>query len=83
MGVAHVTARCWLDDEDGYHIWTAHDCNGRRNTTMLPHPEWSATADGRVEPSVNCFDCGAHYFGTIEPAGRDTRATRTADGGQP
>jgi len=64
--LAFLTARSWLDD-DGYHVWTSHECVGGRLTTMLPHPLWHA--DGtQVEPSVACEACGAHYFGElVEP----------------
>lgn len=61
--LAFLTATCWLD-EDGLHVWTAHDCGGRRNTTMLPYPTWSAVGN-QVTPSIHCLDCEAHYMGTI------------------
>ncbi len=63
-----LTARTWMDD-DGYHVWTEHDCTGGRVATMLPWPQWHRDGD-KATPSIHCTDCGAHYFGTIEEAPR-------------
>jgi hypothetical protein len=57
-----LTARAWLD-EDGQHIWLAHDHKGYRDRSMLLYPDWQAV-DGKVEPSVVC-DCGLHVVGLV------------------
>jgi ferredoxin-like protein FixX len=57
-----MAAKAWLD-EDGQHIWLQHDCKSKRDTSMLPYPTWQATDDGKkVQPSINCMDCGLHTF---------------------
>lgn len=59
---------CWMD-EDGYHVWYAHDCirpSGERHTlhTMLPHPGWRKSEGDAptVTPSIVCTvpACGFH-----------------------
>jgi hypothetical protein len=71
-----LSLRCWLD-EDGIHVWQAHDCNeGHRSVGMLPHPTWQAIDGGRVEPSIDCDGCGLHTFWAIncrlaKPAAND------------
>lgn len=51
----------WLDD-DGQHVWSAHDCLGERVVTMLPWPNWQGTIGGEVRPSFSCERCGTHAF---------------------
>lgn len=58
--LAWLTADAWLD-EDGRHVWLAHDCSKGREETMLPYPTWHAEG-GKVQPSVNCGACGMHTF---------------------
>lgn len=58
------TGRAWLD-EDGYHVWFAHDCVNGRSVTMLPYPRWAAEWR-RVMPSIDCGDCGLHTHYGIE-----------------
>lgn len=55
----------WLD-EDGEHVWFAHNCRAGRVETMLPHPMWSAdVATGAVRPSIDCRECGTHAYFNI------------------
>lgn len=57
-----LTGTAWLDN-DGRHIWFAHDCTTERVATMLPWPVWHS--DGHnVVPSISCEACGLHanYF---------------------
>jgi hypothetical protein len=59
-----MTADAWMD-EDGEHVWMAHDCTDRRVATMLPHPTWHAAPAPAgtgtvVVPSFACSDCGIH-----------------------
>ena len=49
----------WLD-EDGTHVWLAHDCKGERVVTMLPWPMWQADSTGSVVPSFACDRCMTH-----------------------
>lgn len=57
-----ANARVWLD-EDGEHVWFAHDCTEGRIKTMLPHPQWQADpATGDVRPSIDCRTCGTHAY---------------------
>jgi hypothetical protein len=65
VSLAFLTAQAWLD-EDGRHVWLAHDCAKGRVTTMLP-TTWKADAEGHVSPSIDCRACGAHFFAQIEP----------------
>jgi len=58
-----LEGRAWLDD-DGKHIWFAHDCKTKRETSMLPYPTWQAGSDGFVTPSIVCNECGFH---SIQP----------------
>ena len=56
----------WLDD-DGQHVWTAHDCKGSWTVVMLPWPKWQAmgSSDDRLiwlHPSFDCQACGLHEF---------------------
>lgn len=73
-------ADVWLD-EDGTHVWLAHDCAGARVVTMLPYPNWRVVG-GKVEPSICCGLCGLHTFGLlgavshVEPAEQEARARR-------
>lgn len=60
-----LSARCWVDD-DGRHIWFAHDCAQERVATMLPWPTWQVLPNGRIEPSISCETCGFHEFMPIE-----------------
>lgn len=53
-----TTGRAWLDN-DGRHVWVAHDCTTERVATMLPFPIWHSTGLA-VEPSVSCDACGLH-----------------------
>lgn len=54
------TARFWLD-EDGYHVWQAHNCAaGQRLVTMLPWPTWQVVRHGEIAPSISCDGCGFH-----------------------
>lgn len=53
-----MTARAWLDN-DGQHVWMAHDCTTERVVTMLPWPVWHSTGLA-VEPSFSCDTCGIH-----------------------
>lgn len=68
-------ADVWLD-EDGYHVWLAHDCVAERVVTMLPYPNWHVVA-AQVEPSVSCEACGLHTVGLlnavshVDPTGRE------------
>lgn len=55
-----MSAEAWMD-EDGEHVWMAHDCADRRVTSMFPHPTWRRNGD-HVEPSFACADCGLHAF---------------------
>lgn len=66
-----MNARCWVDD-DGQHVWFAHDCTTERVATMLPWPTWQVLPTGRVEPSIDCGACGLHARYAIEwtPYGR-------------
>jgi hypothetical protein len=65
VSVRFLSARGWVD-EDGRHVWVAHDCVGGRERTMLPYPTWKA--DGtRISPSVICGDCGMHAFVDLGP----------------
>lgn len=60
-----LTARAWLD-EDGEHVWLRHECSNGWDESMLPHPTWQASEDGRtVEPSIDC-GCGMHTFMLLE-----------------
>lgn len=59
--LAFLTARAWLD-EDGKHVWAAHDCTNGRVTAMLPYPPWGVADDRRVEPSFHCHECDTHVF---------------------
>lgn len=67
-----MTGRAWVDD-DGQHVWFAHDCAQERVSTMLPWPTWQVLPDGHVEPSIDCQACGLHARYTIEwtPYGRE------------
>lgn len=66
MSTRWVTARAWLDD-DGYHIWMAHDCFRGREAFMLPYPTWKMNEDGKTaSPSFHCTLCNCHTTGTIE-----------------
>ncbi len=60
-----LTGRGWLDN-DGRHVWAAHDCTNERAATMLPFPTWHVTDGGptgrQIEPSVSCEGCGFHSF---------------------
>ncbi len=62
--LAFLTASAWID-VDGRHVWLSHDCADGRSTSMLP-TTWKANESGRVEPSIDCRDCGAHFFAQIE-----------------
>lgn len=62
-----LTARTWLD-EDGIHVWLAHDCDSGRVTTMLPWPVWSANGND-VAPSIHCRICELHYIAKLEAKG--------------
>ena len=66
-----LNGRCWVDD-DGRHVWFAHDCAEGRVATMLPWPTWQVLADGRVAPSIDCRACGLHANYPVEwtPYGR-------------
>ena len=64
--VGWLTARAWLDT-DGEHVWIRHDCTSGVVDVMLPHPTWRA-ANGRVEPSVHCRDCGLHVSLEVGPS---------------
>ncbi len=66
-----MTGRCWVDD-DGQHVWFAHDCTEGRVATMLPWPTWQVLPTGKVEPSLSCEACGLHAFYAVEwtPYGR-------------
>lgn len=71
MSIRFMTARAWMD-EDGYHVWFAHDCVNGPITTMLPS-QWertnmlgNTTDTGRVEPSLHCGKCQLHVFLVIE-----------------
>lgn len=66
-----LSGRTWVDD-DGMHVWFAHDCAQGRSMEMLPWPIWQVLPNGRVEPSINCEACGLHSFYAIEwtPYGR-------------
>lgn len=55
--------RAWLD-ADGRHVWLEHECTNSVERTMLPNPPWHAVGD-RVEPSIDCRCCGAHYFAQL------------------
>ena len=61
--LAFLTERSWMD-HDEKHVWTAHDCNGVRVTTMLPWPTWRRV-ENVISPSVSCEACGAHYMGRL------------------
>lgn len=64
--------RCWLDD-DGEHVWQAHNCVSARTYSMLPlgtaPDRWHAKPDGAVVPSIKCATCGMHEHGKLEPIG--------------
>lgn len=65
-----ANARVWMD-EDGEHVWFAHDCIEGRDRTMLPHPTWRRAGD-KVQPSIDCGKCGVHsYFDLTIDAPRD------------
>lgn len=61
-----LSVDAWLD-EDGEHVWIAHDCIGKRDVSMLPWPTWQAPRDahGSVLPSFDCGECGVHLFARI------------------
>ena len=65
---AMLSLTCWLDDDDGQHVWQRHSCvNGTTIESMLPYPMWRAnTAKRTVEPSIYCLACGLHAFGSLE-----------------
>jgi len=68
----NFSGRAWLD-EDGRHIWFAHDCVDGREFTWLPST-WKADADGRyVTPSIMCSDCGFHEIVLIGEAEQRTK----------
>lgn len=56
-----LSADAWLD-EDGYHVWVAHDCKGERLITMLPWPVWQANDAREITPSFSCKRCATHAF---------------------
>lgn len=63
--IGFLTARAWRD-EDGYHVWQAHDCKGgQRSVSKLPWPQWKADGE-RVQPSVICGLCGLHATLTLD-----------------
>lgn len=55
MSVGWLTGRAWLD-EDGKHVWFAHDCTTGRDTSRLPWPTWRAEGDA-VAPSIDWLSC--------------------------
>lgn len=55
-----LTANAW-PDEDGVHVWVAHDCVAGRDVSMLPNFAWRP-GDGQAEPSFSCDACGIHCF---------------------
>lgn len=75
-----MNGRCWVDD-DGQHVWFAHDCAQERVATMLPRPTWQVLDNGRVEPSIHCRTCGLHARYAIEwaPYGREVVPSRTSE----
>ena len=48
----------WWQDSDG-RAWIWHECNGVERIEPLPTGTWKVI-EGRVEPSVNCTECGKH-----------------------
>lgn len=70
-----LTARAWLDN-DGRHVWIAHDCTEGRVTTMLPWPNWHSTGL-HVEPSIVCEACGLHVVARLEEPDTDYRCMAT------
>lgn len=72
----------WLDD-DGRHVWFAHDCAEGRVETMLPHPTWIADpVTDDVRPAIDCRECGTHaYFNlrTDAPSGGISDASEPSD----
>lgn len=58
-----LSGNAWLDD-DGDHVWSAHDCTDRRDIHMLEWPTWQVADRTAVRPvvtpSYQCDDCGFH-----------------------
>lgn len=56
---------CWLDD-DRYHVWQWHMCNGKPLESMLPWPNWTVNSDKKtLSHSIRCSACGLHDWGII------------------
>lgn len=53
-----LTGNAWLD-EDGEHVWIAHDCVDHREIHKATNLHWRAVGD-HVEPSYQCVLCGFH-----------------------
>lgn len=68
-----LTGNAWLD-EDGTHVWSAHDCTDHREIHMLEWPTWQIDGD-KVTPSYQCDGCGFHavlWLGQPERIGGPT-----------
>lgn len=48
----------WWQDREG-RVWIWHDCAGVERIEPLETGTWSVV-DGRVQPSVDCRECGKH-----------------------
>ena len=60
-------ADAWMD-EDGEHVWIAHNCNGDGVIHKATNGIWRPNAERtKVEPSYNCDRCGCHQFVEIRP----------------